>query len=207
MAPHQCVSNLSMGAAMTEAKQEHKTIRGQQGFTLVEAVISMAVLTIGLVAMLASFAVALSSSQSVQLDTIARQKATEALESIFTARQTTQLTWDNIQNVSSGTTGIFVTGMNTLTDPGPDGLDGTADDVTAANITVPGNTGTTQGTNASSATINLSSFKRQIQISNVTNSDGSVNQSLRQVTVTVQYPTANGKIRSYAVQALISQYR
>ncbi len=192
---------------MTKTKRERNRARGQQGFTLLEAIISMAVLTIGLVAMLASFAVALSSTQSVQLDTIARQKATETLESIFTARQTAQLTWDNIQNQSAGNTGIFVTGMNTLTDPGPDGLDGTADDVTAANITVPGNTGTSQGTNASTSTINLSSFKRQIQISNVNNSDGSLNQSLRQVTVTVQYPTANGKIRSYAVQALISQYR
>ncbi len=188
-------------------KRERNRARGQQGFTLLEVIISMAVLTIGLVGMLASFAVALGSTQSVQFDTIARQKATEALESIFTARQTTQLTWDNIQNVSGGTTGIFVTGMNTLTDPGPDGLDGTADDVTAANIIVPGNTGTTQGSNASTSTINLGNFKRQIQISNVTNSDGSVNQGLRQVTVTVQYPTANGKIRSYAVQALISQYR
>ena len=192
---------------MKKMKRERNWARGQQGFTLLEAIISMAVLTIGLVAMLASFAVALSSTQSVQLDTIARQKATEALESIFTARQTSQLTWDNIQNQSAGTTGIFVPGMNTLTDPGPDGLDGTADDVTAANITVPGNTGTSQGTNASTSTINLSSFKRQIQISNVNNSDGSLNQSLRQVTVTVQYPTANGKIRSYSVQALISQYR
>ena len=192
---------------MIKTNRKQKRTNGQQGFTLLEAIISMAVLTIGLVAMLASFAVALSSTQSVQLDTIARQKATEALESIFTARQTSQLTWDNIQNVSAGTTGIFVTGMNTLTDPGPDGLDDTADDVPAANITVPGNTGTTQGANASTSTINLSSFKRQIQISNVNNSDGSLDQSLRQVTVTVQYPTANGKIRSYSVQALISQYR
>jgi Tfp pilus assembly protein PilV len=196
-----------MGAAMTKAMQETTRMHGQQGFTLLEAVISMAILTVGLVAMLASFAVAVGSTGTVQLDTIARQKATEALESIFTARQTSQVSWDKIQNVSSGGSGIFTTGLNALTDPGADGLDGTADDVPAGNITVPGATGTTQGSNASSVVISLSNFKRQIQISNVTNSDGSVNPNLRQVTVTVQYPASTGKTRTYVVQALISAYR
>lgn len=179
----------------------------QAGFTLLEAVISMAVVTVGLIGVLASFAAAIGSTSMVQSDTIARQKATEALESIYTARQTAQLAFDKIQNVSAGGNGIFVGGMNPLTDPGPDGLDGTLDDVSAAPITVPGYTGSQTGSSASTQQISLSNFQRQITITNVNNPDGSLNANLRQVTITVQYPSPQGQPRSYTVQALVSAYR
>jgi type II secretory pathway pseudopilin PulG len=192
---------------MIKLKQNPKRTDGQQGFTLLEATISCAILTIGLVALLAVFAVAVGSTQTIQLDTIARQKATETLESIFTARETAQLPFAAIQNQSAGSPGIFVVGLQTLTDPGPDGLDGTADDVPAAPISVPGSTGSMTGSNASTNVISLANFKRQIQISNVNNPDGTVNSSLRQIVVTIQYQVAQGKTRTYSVQALISQYR
>jgi type II secretory pathway pseudopilin PulG len=184
-----------------------KKAQHQRGFSLLEAVIAMAVVTIGLIGVLASFAAALGSSGAVQADTLARQKATEALESIYTARQTAQITFDKIQNVSAGGTGIFLAGVNPLTDPGPDGLDGTADDVPAAPITVPGYTGTQTGANPSNQQISLSNFQRQITILNVTNPDGSINANLRQVTITIQYPGSQGVPRSYTVQALISAYK
>jgi type II secretory pathway pseudopilin PulG len=179
----------------------------QQGFTLIEAMISATIVTVGLVGLLAVFAVAVGSTQTVQLDTLARQKATEALESVYTARETAQITWPQIQNVSSGGTGIFTAGMNPLKDAGPDGLDGTADDVPAATLTVPGPSGVVTGSAPPDVQIVLSNFKRQILITNVNNADGSPNSNLRQITVTVQYPTSVNKQRSYTVQALISSYR
>jgi hypothetical protein len=94
-----------------------------------------------------------------------------------------------------------------LTDPGPDGLDGTIDDVPAASIDVPGYTGSQTGSTPSTQQISLSSYQRQITISNVNNPDGSLNPNLRQVTIVVQYPTAQGIARTYSVQALISAYR
>ena len=57
---------------------------------------------IGLLAVLATFAMAISNTTSVQNDSIARQKAAEAMESIYTARQTSQITFDKIQNVGRG---------------------------------------------------------------------------------------------------------
>ncbi len=178
--------------------------KNQDGFTLLEAVISMAVVTIGLVGVLAAFAAAIGSTTTVQYDTIARQKATEALESIYTARQTAQLAFAAIQNTSAGGPGIFLPGMIPLTDPGPDGLDGTLDDVPATSIIVPGYTGS-QAT--STSTISLANFQRQITIGDVTNPDGSINANLRQITVTIQYPGPQGAPRSYTVQALVSAYR
>jgi hypothetical protein len=143
----------------------------------------------------------------VQLDILARQKATEALESVYTARETSQITWAQIQNISAGGTGIFTAGMVPLTDPGPDGLDGTADDVAASTITVPGPSGVLTGATPPDVPIVLSNFKRQILISNVNNPDGSTNANLRQITVTIQYPTSINKQRTYTVQALISSFR
>ena len=192
---------------MNDPKQNSENKRRQGGFTILEAVISAAIVTVGLVTLLAVFAVAVGSTQTIQLDTIARQRASEALESVFTARETAQITFAQIQNASAGGPGIFAPGMIALTDPGPDGLEDTADDVPPASIYVPGSTGTMTGTNASTSQISLASFQRQVQINNVTDINGAVNPNLRQIVVTIQYPTANGHLRSYTVQALISSYR
>jgi Tfp pilus assembly protein PilV len=172
----------------------------QGGFSLLEAVISMAIITIGLIGILASFAAALGSTSAVQSSTIARQKATETLESIYTERQSAELSFDKIQNISAGGPGIFVAGMVPLTDPGPDGLDGTADDVPAAPITVPGYTGSQTGSTPSNQVISLATFQRQITITDV-------NSSLRQVSITVQYPGPQGTPVSYTIQSLVSAYR
>jgi type II secretory pathway pseudopilin PulG len=181
----------------TVMNRHEQSTQGQQGFTLLEAMISVVVLTIGLVAMLSVFAVAVSSMQNVQSDQIARQKATEALESIFTARQTAQLSFAAIQNTPNG---IFTPGMVPLTDAGKDGLDGTGDDVPPAPITVPGPSGVIDGVHDKQ--ISLVGFQRQIQIVNIP-----TEPNVRQVIVTVQYPLKRGNMRSYTVQALISSFR
>lgn len=177
------------------------TRKHEQGLTLLEVMISIFVLMYGLLAVLATFALAISSTQNVNLDAIARQRASEAMESIFTARQTNQITFDKIYNVGTGN-GIFTAGFTALTDPGPDGLDGTADDVAAAAITLPGPSGTLTGKSPPDVTISLANFQRQIQIADVPN-----NPNLRQITVIVKYPTPQGWVRQYQVQALVSSFR
>ena len=172
----------------------------QRGFAMLETLIAIVVLMIGLLAVLATFALAIGNTTTVQYDSVARQKAAEAMESIFTARQTSQLSFDRIQNVGSGT-GIFTVGFTPMTDPGPDGLDGTGDDVPAAPIRLPGASGTVTNT-AQDVLVDLGNFSRQIQIANVAG-----NPNVRQITVTVRYPAPQGWFRNYQVQALISSYR
>ena len=172
----------------------------QRGFAMLETLIAIVVLMIGLLAVLATFALAIGNTTTVQYDSVARQKAAEAMESIFTARQTSQLSFDRIQNVGAGT-GIFTVGFTPMTDPGPDGLDGTGDDVPAAPIRLPGASGTVTNT-AQDVLVDLGNFSRQIQIANVAG-----NPNVRQITVTVRYPAPQGWFRNYQVQALISSYR
>jgi prepilin-type N-terminal cleavage/methylation domain-containing protein len=194
-----------MGPTMTimntESKSKHGRSENQTGFTLIEVMISIVVVTVGLVGLLSAFAVAVASSSNVQLDAVARQKATEALESIYTARQTDQITFSQIANQSVAP-GIFVDGMVAMKDPGPDGLDGTADDNGPANVMVPGPSGVLTGASPPDVAINITNFRRQIQIV-----QDPTNANLKMVTVTVQYPAPQGGQRQYIVQSLISSFR
>ena len=185
---------------MTHNRRQSRAEKRQQGFALLETLIAIVVLMIGLLAVLATFAMAIGNTNSVQNDSIARQKAAEAVESIYTARQTNQVVFDQIQNVGAGT-GIFQVGFTPMTDPGPDGLDNTADDTPAQPIRLPGQSGVITNT-ASDVFVNLGNFTRQIAIANVPG-----NPNVRQITVTVRYPVPQGWFKTYQVQALISSYR
>jgi type IV pilus modification protein PilV len=197
-----------MDTAMTN-RSSMSEVSNQSGFSLIEVLIAGAVITIGLLAVLGLFGTALGATQSSQWDEIAHSRATQTLESVYTARQTAQLGWDSINNtgtITNGTAGIFTSGMVTMTDPGSDGLDGTSDDVTVAPITLPGPDGKL-GT-SDDQTISLASFQRQIQISLATDpSTGAAIPTLKQVVVTIQYPGPTGTTRTYIVQALVSEYR
>ena len=61
------------------------------GFSLIEVMIAIVVMSVGLLAVVASLATALAATQSGEEDLIARQKALEAMESIYTARNSQQI--------------------------------------------------------------------------------------------------------------------
>jgi prepilin-type N-terminal cleavage/methylation domain-containing protein len=184
----------------------------QRGFSLIEVVISMAILTVGLVSLLGVFGIAMAATQTSQQDMIAKQLANESYESIVTARNTTQIDWDDIQNVGSacssgaGSCGFFVTGATPIYKAGADGIFGTADDSVAGlqTLTEPGPDGI-YGT-ADDVQIPLSNYKRTILISPVT-SGGVVVPSLRAVNITVQYSTTQNLTKSYVLSSFISQYQ
>jgi prepilin-type N-terminal cleavage/methylation domain-containing protein len=186
----------------------------QRGFTIIETMIAIAILTFGLLAVVATFATAVGATQNAQSNLIARQKALQAMESIYTARNSQQITFAQIANISSG--GIFTNGATQLLAAGPDGLVNTADDTNFAAagvcpsgpecLTLPGPDGIL-GT-ADDVAMSLSNFTRTITISNVLEADGvTVDPNLRQITVTVAYSTGDyGKGQSYTVNALISSF-
>jgi prepilin-type N-terminal cleavage/methylation domain-containing protein len=181
--------------------------QAEHGFTLIEVMISMAVLTIGLVSLLAVFGLAMAATQTSQEDMIAKQLANEALESIVTARNTSQLQWDQVQNVGSGS-GIFVTGLQPINLPGADGIVGTGDDALAGaqTLTEPGPDGI-YGT-ADDVQLPLSNYQRQVTISDVQDASGNLVTSLRAINVTIQYTTPRlATAKTYVLSSYISQYR
>src|ERR1700729_375914 len=107
---------------MTEKKRFERKHAAQGGFTLLETMIAILVMTIGLLALIASFATAISATASSQEDLIARHKALDAMESIYTARNSQQIPFASINNIANG--GVFVGGATALKCAGPDGLVG-----------------------------------------------------------------------------------
>jgi len=187
----------------------------QRGFSIVEVLIAIAIMSIALCALVAVFGVAISATKSAQEDLIARQKALEAMESIFTARNTQQISFAQIANIPSG--GIFRAGATALQAAGADGLVGTVDDVPyPANgvcpagpecVVLPGNDGIL-GT-ADDVPMSLANFNRTITINNVLEADGiTINPNLKQLVVTVSYTKPGLTVpRSYTVNSLISTFR
>ncbi len=171
---------------------------------MLEAVISIVIVTVGMVAVLSGLAVAVASTGTVQLDTIARQQATESLESIYTARQTSQISFAAINNTTANPPGLFLVGWQPIWNPGPDGLSGTADDVppTTNPLYVPGPSGVLTGASPPDVLVDMSKFQRQITINNL-----ATEPNVRQVIVQVQYSTPGGLQRTYTVQSLISSFR
>ena len=180
--------------------------QAERGFSLLEVVISMAVLTVGLVSLLGVFGLAMASTQTSQQDMIAKQLANEAVESIVTARNTSQVSWAQVQNVANG--GIFLDGTTSIYLPGADGIVGTTDDAVAGEqtLTEPGSDGIF-GT-ADDVQIPLTGYQRTILISQVLDSSGNVVPTLRGVNITMQYTTSQAKLpKTYVLSSFISQYR
>lgn len=203
---------------MTKENKSVSMNRTQSGFSLLEVMIAMIVMTIGLLAVIMSFAVAITATASAQEDLIARHKALDAMESIYTARNSQQLPFTSLQNIANG--GIFLTGAQPLLCAGADGLVGTADDVpcTAPDtgaacpggvecLVLPGPDGVL-GT-ADDLTQTLSNFTRTITFNQVflpASQGGGVNTSLIAVTIAVTYTKPNWPARTYSVNGLISSY-
>jgi prepilin-type N-terminal cleavage/methylation domain-containing protein len=198
-------------------RSNQKMRRDQRGFTLLEVMIAIVVMTVGLLALIASFAAALAATKSSQEQLIARQKALEALESVYTARNSNQVGFAAINNLPAP--GIFTIGPQPLNCAGGDGILGTADDAPCPAsptgvcpagpecVVLPGPDGKL-GT-GDDIPMSLSTFTRQIQINPVLEADGvTQNPNLRQAVVTVSYTVPGTTLqRSYTVNALISSFR
>lgn len=201
-----------MGTTVRNRQTRRST---ERGFTLLEVMVAIVVMTVGLLALIASFAAAITATRSSQEQLIARQKALEALESIYTARNSNEVGFAAINNLPAP--GIFSVGPQVLNAAGADGILGTADDVPfPANgvcpagpecVVLPGRDGIL-GT-ADDVPMSLSTFTRQIQINTVFQADGvTPNPNLRQAVVTVNYTVPGTTLqRSYTVSALISSFR
>ena len=209
-------------AMMGRGRNARARKQAERGFSLLEVLISMVILTVGLVSLLGVFGLAMASTQTSQEGMIAKQLANEAYESIMTARNSGQLTWDDIQNTGStncpvtgaGACGIFASPttpqpMYTAITTGQyAGILGTTYDVGQPEQTLqdPGADGIYY--TADDTFIPLTGYKRTILIGQVNDANGNAVASLRSVTITVQYQTSQTNLpRTYILNSYISQYQ
>jgi type II secretory pathway pseudopilin PulG len=150
----------------------------ESGFSLVETIVSTAVLTVGALGMAAVFTQGLQSTATSPNELLATQKAAEAIESVYSARDARTLTWAQVRNVANG--GVFLNDATDMNLAGADGILNTGDQ------------------NETLESDNLERFTRQIRITDLTD-------DLRSITVTIRYP-AGSSFRTYQLTSYISSF-
>jgi len=146
----------------------------EKGFTYIEVIIAILIMTIGVLAMLSAISFAVIRVRESEQRNNARQFTSAALESIFATRDLLQVNpipgqnnilrnnWIGVANNTPGTPqGIFLTGYNPIRrDSGRDQIEGTADDAcpSGSNCLVGGFTNASQ---------EISGFQREIIITDI----------------------------------------
>ena len=110
--------------------------KSESGFSYIEVMIAIVILTIGILALLAGLTSAVVNARGQNQQMVAKQIATSTMESIMSVKETdpARMGWDAVGNVGSNIVnsvprGIFVIGYQPVsTDAGPDEVLGTADD-------------------------------------------------------------------------------
>lgn len=192
---------------MKPLKRNLRSRRNREaGLTVLEVMIAGVVLLVGMmVGVLPMISYGIVTMKATDEETIAKQKARQIMESIYGARDTSQLGWDyiNPSNVptTNGTTviyGKFLTGAQPMYGSGADGIIGTDDDAPTGIETV---------TMANGQVRTLNEFTRTITIGPYVLPDGSTSGNLRTLQVDVTYPVGTNLTRTFTIQSLISQYK
>lgn len=105
----------------------------QEGFTYIEVMIAIVILTVGILAQLSALSLSMIRASESEQRNEARQIASSTIESIFAARDLGNANgisnWDSINLSDVNANGIFKPGWNPIReDAGIDGIHGTADD-------------------------------------------------------------------------------
>lgn len=165
----------------------------ESGFSMLEMTVAMLILLIGLLGLEAVIGSALLATNAGRNVTNTKLLVVSVLEQMETLRNTRQLTYGQIANQgevdnvgAARPFGGFSTGFQPVSiNPGPDGMHGTGDDLVAAGAD--GYYGTTDDT--TDPALARPGITRQIVIT-------PLSANLKQVSVTLRYPTDNGRIRT-----------
>lgn len=170
------------------------SLRSEAGTSLVETIVAVGVLTVGALGMAGVLTHGMQLMTGSPGDLVATQKASEAIESVFSARDSHIITWAHIRNVNQG--GVFLVGGQSLKLAGDDGLINTADDGAIETVTYPGPDGLPGG--GDDVVETLDRYSREITITDLS-------VDLRSITVTVTYQSGAGT-RTYVLTTYISNY-
>jgi prepilin-type N-terminal cleavage/methylation domain-containing protein len=176
---------------------------GSKGFTLMEVMMAIVVLTVALLAVALTMSQGIMSTFIAQEQLIAKQKAREALESVFTSRSTTDLEFTDLQTQGDG--GIFVSDWTALRGMGADGIALTDDDAgeDIETVVLAGSDGEL-GTPDDIERV-LNNFQRRISFSDVLRPGGGVDEDIRMVTVDVRFAN-RGVWWTVTVNSYISRF-
>lgn len=159
----------------------------ENGFSLVETIIALVILTVGILATVSAITYSIFIVQESEKVTFAKEHARSTMETIFSVRDlqlfdpqgTTGIyNWETVVTKTTTNSGIFLDGWTPIREsPGADGIFGTDDDACAA--TAP----CTVGTYTNNSAV-VKGYERKIEISDI-NQNGVVRK--RHIVVRVRY--------------------
>ena len=159
----------------------------ENGFSLIETIIALIVLTVGILATVSAITYSLYVVRESEKITFAKEHARSTMETIFSIRDlqlfdpqgtTGVFNWETIVINDGGNSGVFLDGWNPIREnPGIDGIYGTADDscVRTASCTV--------GSYINNSPV-VDDYERKIEITDI-NQNGVVRK--RYIVVRVRY--------------------
>ena len=173
-----------------------------KGFTFIEVMFAMGILTVGVLGVAAVLAAGVQNLSSSPGDVVVTQKAAQAIEAVFAARDSHKVTWAQVRNVhgAASDNGIFLDDPQQLKLAGPDGLVNTGDDLDdVETVILPGKDGTLE--TEDDQLVPLTQYTRQITIRDVPNTNG----QLRSIVVTMTFQNGPSQ-RVYTLSSFISAY-
>jgi hypothetical protein len=176
----------------------HDRLAAEQGVTLVETLVAILVLTVGAVGMAATFLHGMAVAGTSPAELTATQKAAEAIESVYAARDSHKITWAQLRNAANG--GIFLDGAQPIRTGGTDGIVNTGDadkSEVIESVTLPGPDQNLE-TTADNRIETLAGFTREIRIADLST-------VLRSLTVIVTYRSGAGTY-TYTLTTYISAF-
>lgn len=177
-----------MQTAMPTNLRSNSSTRSDAGFSLLEMVIAITLLTVGLLGVASAIGYAMVASNHGRQITNTKLLAVSILEQMETLRDTNNLTFGQIANVGQVSNkgavknfGGFQPGFQQVSiNPGPDGIFGTVDD-----LIDPGANGYGSGDEFINPNLAVVGVTRQIQITNLS-------ATLKKVQVTIDYSVTGG---------------
>ncbi|OFV90248.1 MAG: hypothetical protein A3G76_05785 [Acidobacteria bacterium RIFCSPLOWO2_12_FULL_65_11] len=183
-------------------KPHRVLLRSERGFSIVETLIAVSLLTVCVLGAAGVLGVGLQLVSSSPGDLTATQKAAEAIESVFAARDSHVLTWAQIRNVAGASGqdgGIFLDGPQPLRLAGTDALVNTTDDAAQPieSVELPGPDQNLL-TPFDNQTVTLDGYTREIQIRDI-------QPNLRSITVEITFQWG-GATRRYTLVTYVSNF-
>jgi hypothetical protein len=183
---------------LNDAAQKNSTgnfIKRENGFSLIEAVVAIFILTVGLIGTAAALGYAIHYGTISRNVTSAKSIITSEIEEIEALRNSRRLDFKQIANVggvdNSDAPAVFTgfsTGFKALSvNPGPDGVNGTDDDL--RDTGPDGVFGT--GDDVDNPSLVRSGYTRKITITNLTT-------SLKKIEIRVRYFGSGGAVGEIA---------
>lgn len=188
---------------MLNKKQQTIKKKGEKGFTMIEMVIAILILTIALMATAASITFALEFGSISKNISNAKLVIVSSIEEVESLRNSHRLDFKQIENFgnvdntnSPNPFNGFSTGFQPVSlSPGEDGVNGTADDLIDPGMD--GIFGT--GDDFTNPALERKGFSRQITITPLTGSN-----TIKKVEIRVRYLAASGKFGEIAGVAYLN---